>query len=1133
MLLVPANGRLSVIVGLLTFACFSGAVATLSGQQHDTSAEALLEAGRFREAEPAARLAFDEAVRRDGRHAVTTLDALRVWVLALTANGRSVDARTLDLAQDSVLTPDIDGRARAEEALAGVLVERGEYARAVRAYDSSLSHWGTAGRADDRELIRVQVSAAIALTWLEKFSEADRLLDSALGNRQIVMDGQTQARALFGKAFVRRQQGRYDDARPYAEGALALQRSLTPRHPDVARILQLLGDLAFFAGATFQAEDRWNEAVAHLEEEVGADHPWVAPLLRWRASARLAAGDIETATRDLARARAVAEHRLAECHPESPAIQNDSANVALASGDYPQAQRLYRRALAIVQKCYGARHSFTATVFFNLAMVPTQLGDLAEAEGWLTRAVETWERALGADHVYVARGLDALADVETKRGHTGNARLHYERALRIREARLGSSHPDVAWSLANLARLATASKIREGLERADRAIAIYQAGGTPQDPDHLARALLVRAELLERSARLPDARRDLLDAVEIREHVFGAAHPFVAEARNALAELAFREGNPSLAFAEALRAEQISRDHLVETVRFLPERQAMVYADARVRALDLALSSGGDEPNAPLVLLDALIRSRAVVLDALSERRQRSARLANAPDEDAKLRAARERLATLNARTVLGDELIPLSILDDARRQRDELEAEALEQGRGASSRVFSVQVGLGEVRRVLPLDSALVSFVRFSRRVVMRHGTSKPTSTSVPTMMAFIVRGDSKDVIAIPLGSAAAIERRLSVWSAAIGSDRPLSSTAALAGPLVGQAATRGAGTAVRKLLWDPLTPHLNGVERVFWVPDGQLFSVNLAALPVGSGRYLVETGPTLHMLSSERDLVRSVITNPGSGLLAVGGADYGAPASTSQSSNPCGPDLRFGVLPGTVREVRFIARLWTRVFGESPSSRSTVLTGGAANEQAVRATVSGHRVLHFATHGFFLQEPCRTAEPGARGVGSLVPTAAPRRPNVVARRKVNPLATAGVALAGANRRRSTGSATDGVLTAEEVAELNLEGTEWAVLSACDTGLGVLSPAEGVLGLNRAFQIAGVRTVVMSLWEVSDDFTQQWMQALYRARFEKNISTADAIRAAQVSSLRARRARGQSDSPFYWAAFVAVGDWR
>jgi CHAT domain-containing protein len=138
------------------------------------------------------------------------------------------------------------------------------------------------------------------------------------------------------------------------------------------------------------------------------------------------------------------------------------------------------------------------------------------------------------------------------------------------------------------------------------------------------------------------------------------------------------------------------------------------------------------------------------------------------------------------------------------------------------------------------------------------------------------------------------------------------------------------------------------------------------------------------------------------------------------------------------------------------------------------------------------------------------------------------------GLAFANANRSNAAPlDEEDGLLIADEVASLDLQCVEWAVLSGCDTGVGEIRDGEGVLGLRRAFQVAGARSVIMSLWEVSDRATCQWMEGLYAARFAGGLHTADAVSRATREVLEARRRHGQSTHPFYWGAFVAAGDWR
>lgn len=184
---------------------------------------------------------------------------------------------------------------------------------------------------------------------------------------------------------------------------------------------------------------------------------------------------------------------------------------------------------------------------------------------------------------------------------------------------------------------------------------------------------------------------------------------------------------------------------------------------------------------------------------------------------------------------------------------------------------------------------------------------------------------------------------------------------------------------------------------------------------------------------------------------------------------------------------------------------------------EGALRAEAGRRRALHVAAHGFFLPPRC--------------PLVSAWRADGVTPSSGQPLLRAGLALAGANARRSAADpADDGILTAEEVAALDLASLEWVVLSACDTGLGELDVNEGVMGLRRAFRAAGARGIVMSLWRVDDAEAGEWMQALYEARFREGLDGAASARQASRRVLDARRSDGRSTHPYYWATFVFEG---
>jgi CHAT domain-containing protein len=480
------------------------------------------------------------------------------------------------------------------------------------------------------------------------------------------------------------------------------------------------------------------------------------------------------------------------------------------------------------------------------------------------------------------------------------------------------------------------------------------------------------------------------------------------------------------------------------------------------------------------------------------------------------------------------------AMIDDARR-----EGEAAEQALAEGSADFRAersraQIGLDAVTSALPADAVLLSFVRYGRSAF---ATAPASSRTIPSYAALVLR-HGLPVAAVHLGTVQGVDALVSQWRADIAAEALTTSEGSSHPAAPG---SRVSGDALRRRVWDRLAPHVGKAARVFIVPDGALSLVPFAALPVGSRSFLLESGPVIHYLSAERDLV-PVAPAPSSGrtLLAVGGPSFDdrrvfrAPANPSPEAVAGVPRLRgaaaagcgglqavvFQPLDGTLQEVRDLSRVWTASTATGSDAART-LVGAEASETRFKREAPGSRVLHLATHGFFIDGTCSGGFGGTRGVGGLARTAP-------ARAVENPLLLSGLALAGANRRASARpDEDDGILTAEEVASLDLEGVEWAVLSACDTGVGAIKAGEGVFGLRRAFQVAGARTVLMSLWSVDDQATRAWMRALYDGRFQRNLSTADAVHGANLSVLRARRARGQSTHPFYWAAFVAVGDWR
>jgi CHAT domain-containing protein len=501
-------------------------------------------------------------------------------------------------------------------------------------------------------------------------------------------------------------------------------------------------------------------------------------------------------------------------------------------------------------------------------------------------------------------------------------------------------------------------------------------------------------------------------------------HPLTAEARGALASADFALGSDDTAVREALDAEQTGRDHLRFTIRYLPERQALAYADKRPRGLDLALSvvAAGRVPAAASVV-DSVIQSRSVVLDELAARAQ-SARAADGPlDLNIAAAGAREHFANLMLRSLKGEDPVPRAILDEARNKKEEAERALAEKSAAARTEVALANVGLKEVRDALPTNTVLVAFVRYDRTSFTVSGT-RAVSRTTPSYVGFVIRSDAATVDAVQLGPASSIESAIAAWREQAGGQAMAAGTSVLDA----ERTYRTIGARLRQRIWDPLASSVRGASQVFVVPDGALNLVSFAALPTGTNRYLLEDGPVIHYLSTERDLVPADTFPSGHGLLAVGGPAFDErmqPAETASARRSGCATLgyvRFEDLPGSKNEAADIAKIWPSI--GSAQDDVKLLSGRAATETAVKQAAIGRRVVHLATHGYFLQSRCDTTAVNTRGVGAITSASVPS-----SALSENPLLLTGLALAGANLRTSgRPGQDDGILTAEEVAGLNLQ---------------------------------------------------------------------------------------------------------
>ena len=940
------------------------------------------------------------------------------------------------------------------------------------------------------------------------------------------------------------------EARDHYLEALRLQRALVPDGSmEEVSILRDLGVLEVNLSEFAAAHEDLEQAVA-LGERLG---PRSAMLERSLENL----GNLEDQEGDPVAARALLERALSLKKQLSGNLGSTYINlgmVALDQYDFGAARNYLERALIFSQQAFPDSLNVPFALG-NLALACYREGDLISAFDYERRSLEIMEAKTG-DSLDVADGYGVMGEILCDQRKFDAAAVYLHRALDIRQKQAPDSL-HVSDALVDLARLERA-RGHPAAATADlrRALKI----GRKACPNSWCAADVLNdlGQLEYEQGDLGGAERDLREAVDLREKSLGPFHPDLARSLNALALTLATVGKRSEAREKALRAEGIGAEHLRISARTLTERQALAYEGIRASGLDVALSlgtGGADDPSAGRDLFDAVIRSRALVFDELAAR-HRSAHTSEDPDVAelaGQLASARRRLATLVFRGA-GDATPEAyrTLLDDARDGKESAERRLAERSAEFRQDQARTQVGLAEVASSLPAGSALVAFVRYSRHDFRAAARSRAPSRPIPSYAAFVLRSGRPEPEFIALGSARPIEDLLASWRRDIARQAELMDPSATA-----ENASRRVGGALRRRIWDPLARGIGDAGEVFVVPDAALHLVNLVSLPVGDSRYLIETGPLIHHLSTERDLVPSS-SRRGEGILVVGNPAFDRasnltvalkPSSTPRGAtlqparrgtrSACGSfkTLRFPPLPASEKEANDIAALWK----ESTSERATGGDGGAttraggegllevtgsdASRETFEESAPGKRVLHVATHGFFMEGNCESA--GQRAVANQ--ERGGRSPAI----GENPLLLSGLAFAGANRRAAAGAdESDGILTAEEIAGIDLDGVDWAVLSACDTGVGEIKVGEGVFGLRRAFQVAGARTVIMSLWQIEDEATRQWMTALYQEHFQSGKDTRESVRAATLKVLRRRRASLQSTHPFFWGAFIAAGDW-
>jgi CHAT domain-containing protein len=875
-----------------------------------------------------------------------------------------------------------------------------------------------------------------------------------------------EARRLRTAAQHLTRAARHEEARHLLERALAISESGGgPNDALVGIVLYDLAGSAIAARDDASAEPLCRRALAIFEQSWGAGHPYSAMAQSRLAQLLQHAGRGPQAEALLRPAIQLIEETLGPEHSWLASCLATQAALRYDAGDRIAAETTYRRAMAILEQVGATDSAQYAGVLNNLGLIYADARDLVRAEEFYQRALALAEKREGTESYNVSIYLQNLGIVARQRKDHPTALAYTLRALSVREAILGADHVDIAPLLNNLAIL-------------------YRASGD-----------------------VPQALAMFDRSLHLSEKAFGPYHRGTLMAVGNIARTYADIGEESKAISFQRRADTIIEKLLELNLAVGSERQKLAFVKSisertdRTISLHLQGAPGNAEAAAQAALV--VLQRKGRVLDAMTDT---FAAVRRRVDDG----GSRALLDQLNSTTRQLARLV-LSAADGAsaeERQRAvgdlEAEKERLEVEIGAYSGDLRSQiqvVTLEAVRAAIPDDAALLEFAIF--RPFDPKAQVNAEAYGPPHYAAYVVRKNDTPR-GVDLGPAALIDRAVEALRQAL-RDRTSSDVKARA-------------RAVYDLLMRPLRASCAEVTRLLVSPDGLLNLVPFEALADEHGRYLIASF-SISYLGSGRELLRMGISRtPHGPPVIVADPDYGEPAPATAGPGlrqPSAPAARyrsvttaidqtalyFAPLANTAEEARAINGLFPD---------AVLLTRQHATKAAV-ARLDAPRILHIASHGFFLQNAARgDADARAKHDDASIE---------------NPLLRSGIALSGANLGQH--GRGDGILTALEASGLNLWGTRLVTLSACDTGVGEVHNGEGVYGLRRAFLLAGTETLVMSLWPVSDYIARETMVAYY-AGLRAGLGRGEALRQAKIAMLT-RKGR---QHPFYWASFIQSGEW-
>lgn len=758
---------------------------------------------------------------------------------------------------------------------------------------------------------------------------------------------------------------------------------------------------------------------------------------------------------------------------------NNIAKLDQNLGRYNEAEKKFDEIVQLTVEVFGKASMQNAIVLNNKAMLFQSMGRYDQAIALMKQAIAVSEEALKKP-LQGSKSFDSrkfqlnLAYLYQQAGRYAEAESTFLAIKKIFDNRLQTSNLEYASLLNQMGilfiQMGKKTEVEEYLKKSS-AIYLSKVG---EENAYYAKSIADLGNFYRTEGRYQEAEPLITKALDIRLRTLGTNHPDIARSREDVAILKWKTGNWEEAYASYKQSMDMTLDFIDHYFPPMSEAEKTKYWDIIFprfqRFYNFALEAVATNPSITAAMFDYRTATKALLLNNTNKVKQAILSSGNQGLINDYLTwiGQKESLARFYALTK--EELKNQHInLDSMEQAANRMERSLSERSTEFSSGYAVQRITSSQIRQVLTDQEAVVEVIRLQ-------GFDQHFTENVRYAVLVLTKADALPKLTVIEDGTQLETRYLRYYRNAI--------------------QQRITDEISYDQFWAPIEKQLAGKRSIYLSPDGVYNQVNLNTLRKKDGSYFLSIN-NLVILGNSKDLIAiksRKATTPAKTAALLGFPDYG-----NDELSP---------LPGTKAEIDGV----TAVLKTAGYRMSSFLEKNAteANIKALKRP----EIVHIATHGYFLEDLGMTAP----GFGVQAENASH-----------NPLLRSGLMLAGAGLTMSgqqtpnLESNDNGILTAYEAMNLDLDGTELVILSACETGLGDVKSGEGVYGLQRAFQVAGARALIMSLWKVDDAATQALMTSFY-TNWVRLRDKEKAFKQAQVQLMTKYK------DPYYWGAFVMMG---